>query len=281
MKKTTNLVLLQALCVTVISVACVGVFATGAWAFNTQTFRTPTETLEMGTFSVCVDDKVPDENGTYNLGEGEYSIILHAYGNMPAFVLTRWTPEGEEAQQYIVWLDPTWEEDSYVEISVSTYKSMTLTLTPIAEWPETGVEIPEKGIVVEAPMTEEENTQQSETTSATNGLGETAAENGQSQVSTAETPTTSEPPATGEPSGTNGETAAGTGQLLEPAAEPSEPPVTSAAPEPEPSETPTTGGESTTNEPQATEMPQPQAAEGADSPGETGHTNNEESTNPE
>ena len=91
--------LLQVICAFVVLATCVGVFATGAWAFNTQTFRTPTETLEMGTFSVCVDGMEPDENGTYNLDEGEYSLILHAYGNMPAFVLTRWTPEGEEAQQ--------------------------------------------------------------------------------------------------------------------------------------------------------------------------------------
>ena len=166
MKKTMNLVLLQALCVTVISVACVGVFATGAWAFNTQTFRTPTETLEMGTFSVCVDDKVPDENGTYNLNEGEYSIILHAYGNIPAFVLTSWTPEGEEPQQYIVCLDPTCEEDSYVEIPVSTYKSMTLILTPVQEGLENVVELPEQIVVAAPPVpVEEANEATSEQTS--------------------------------------------------------------------------------------------------------------------
>ena len=143
--------LLQVICAFVVLATCVGVFATGAWAFNTQTFRTPTETLEKGTFSVCVDGMEPDENGTYNLDEGEYSLILHAYGNMPAFVLTRWTPEGEEAQQYIVCLDPTWEEYSYVEIPVSTAKPLTLTLTPVQECPETWEEIPEEGIVVEAP----------------------------------------------------------------------------------------------------------------------------------
>ena len=149
--------LLRVLCGAVVLAACVGVFTTGAWAFNTQTFRTPTETLEMGTFSVCVDDKVPDENGTYNLGEGEYSIILHAYGNMPSLVLTSWTPEGEAAQQYIVYLDPTCEEDPSIEISVSTYKSMTLTLTPIAEWPEAVKGLPEQ-IVVEAPPAQVEVT---------------------------------------------------------------------------------------------------------------------------
>ena len=111
----------------------------------------------MGTFSVCVDDKVPDENGTYNLGEGEYSIILHAYGNMPSLVLTSWTPEGEAAQQYIVYLDPTCEEDPSIEISVSTYKSMTLTLTPIAEWPEEVKELPDQ-IVVAAPPAQVEPT---------------------------------------------------------------------------------------------------------------------------
>lgn len=157
MKKTTNLLLLQALCVTVISFACLGVFATGAWAFNTQTFRTPTETLEMGTFSVCVDDKVPDENGTYHLVAGESSVKLQAYGNMPSLVLTSWTPEGEAAQQYIVYLDPTCEEDPSIEISVSTYKSMTLTLTPIAEWPEAVKGLPEQ-IVVAAPPAQVEPT---------------------------------------------------------------------------------------------------------------------------
>ena len=149
--------LLQVICAFVVLATCVGVFATGAWAFNTQTFRTPTEILEMGTFSVCVDDKVPDENGTYNLGEGEYSIILHAYGNMPSLVLTSWTPEGEAAQQYIVYLDPTCEEDPSIEISVSTYKSMTLTLTPIAEWPEEVKELPDQ-IVVAAPPAQVEPT---------------------------------------------------------------------------------------------------------------------------
>ena len=163
--------LLQVICAFVVLATCVGVFATGAWAFNTQTFRTPTETLEMGTFSVCVDDKVPDENGTYHLVAGESSVKLQAYGNMPSLVLTSWTPEGEEAQQYIVCLDPTWEEDSCVEISVSTYKSMTLTLTPIAEWPEEVEGLPEQ-IVVAAPpvpveVTDEapENPQKSEQTS--------------------------------------------------------------------------------------------------------------------
>ena len=163
--------LLQVICAFVVLATCVGVFATGAWAFNTQTFRTPTETLEMGTFSVCVDGMEPDENGTYNLGEGEYSIILHAYGNMPAFVLTSWIPEGEEAQQYIVCLDPTWEEDSYVEISVSTYKSMTLTLTPVQECPEEVEEIPVGGIVVEAPPAQVEPT--NEATSAQTSGDET------------------------------------------------------------------------------------------------------------
>lgn len=149
--------LLRVLCAAVVLAACVGVFTTGAWAFNTQTFRTPTETLEMGTFSVCVDDKVPDENGTYNLSEGEYSIILHAYGNMPSLVLTSWTPEGEAAQQYIVYLDPTCEEDPSIEISVSTYKSMTLTLTPVLEWPEAVKELPDQ-IVVAAPPSQVEPT---------------------------------------------------------------------------------------------------------------------------
>lgn len=163
--------LLQVICAFVVLATCVGVFATGAWAFNTQTFRTPTETLEMGTFSVCVDDKVPDENGTYHLVAGESSVKLQAYGNMPSLVLTSWTPEGEAAQQYIVYLDPTCEEDPSIEISVSTYKSMTLTLTPIAEWPEEVEGLPEQ-IVVAAPpvpveVTDEapENPQKSEQTS--------------------------------------------------------------------------------------------------------------------
>lgn len=149
--------LLRVLCAAVVLAACVGVFTTGAWAFNTQTFRTPTETLEMGTFSVCVDDKVPDENGTYHLVAGESSVKLQAYGNMPSLVLTSWTPEGEAAQQYIVYLDPTCEEDPSIEISVSTYKSMTLTLTPIAEWPEAVKGLPEQ-IVVEAPPAQVEVT---------------------------------------------------------------------------------------------------------------------------
>ena len=149
--------LLQVICTFVVLATCVGIFATGAWAFNTQTFRTPTETLEMGTFSVCVDDKEPDENGTYHLVAGESSVKLQAYGNMPSLVLTSWTPEGEAAQQYIVYLDPTCEEDPSIEISVSTYKSMTLTLTPIAEWPEEVKELPDQ-IVVAAPPAQVEPT---------------------------------------------------------------------------------------------------------------------------
>ena len=171
--------LLRVLCGAVVLAACVGVFTTGAWAFNTQTFRTPTETLEMGMFSVCVANAQPDENGTYHFEVGTKSVTLQAEGNMPSLVLTRWTPEGEEAQQYIVCLDPTWEEDSYVEISVSTYKSMTLTLTPVQECPETWEEIPEEGIVVEAPPApveatneEPENPQESAQTSEEE-IGET------------------------------------------------------------------------------------------------------------
>ena len=158
--------LLQVICTFVVLATCVGIFATGAWAFNTQTFRTPTETLEMGTFSVCVDDKVPDENGTYHLVAGESSVKLQAEGNMPSLVLTSWTPEGEEPQQYIVCLDPTCEEDSYVEIPVSTYKSMTLILTPVQEGPENVVELPEQIVVAAPPVpVEEANEATSEQTS--------------------------------------------------------------------------------------------------------------------
>lgn len=149
--------LLRVLCAAVVLAACVGVFTTGAWAFNTQTFRTPTETLEMGTFSVCVDGMEPDENGIYHFQAGDHSVILQAEGNMPSLVLTSWTPEGEEPQQYIVCLDPTCEEDPSIEISVSTYKSMTLTLTPIAEWPEEVEELPDQ-IVVAAPPAQVEPT---------------------------------------------------------------------------------------------------------------------------
>ena len=138
----------------------------------------------MGTFSVCVDDKVPDENGTYHLVAGKSSVKLQAYGNMPSLVLTSWTPEGEAAQQYIVYLDPTWEEDSCVEISVSTYKSMTLTLTPIAEWPEEVKELPDQIVVAappaqveptdEAPENPQEKTGETENTSTVNiGSGTT------------------------------------------------------------------------------------------------------------
>ena len=163
--------LLQVICTFIVLATCVGVFATGAWAFNTQTFRTPTETLEMGIFSVCVDGMEPDENGTYDLAAEKSSVKLHAYGNMPSWVLTSWTPEGEEAQQYIVWLNPTCEDTSYIEIPVSTYKSMTLTLTPVQECSEEVEGLPEQ-IVVAAPpaqvepMDEEpENPQKSEQTS--------------------------------------------------------------------------------------------------------------------
>ena len=163
--------LLRVLCGAVVLAACVGVFTTGAWAFNTQTFRTPTETLEMGTFSVHVKDALPDETGSYHFQEGKHSVTLQAEGNMPSLVLTSWTPEGEEAQQYIVCLDPTWEEDSYVEISVSTYKSMTLTLTPVQECPEEVEGLPEQIVVVAPPVPvevtneEPENPQESTQTS--------------------------------------------------------------------------------------------------------------------
>lgn len=190
--------LLQVICTFVVLATCVGIFATGAWAFNTQTFRTPTETLEMGTFSVCVDGMEPDENGTYTLDEGKYSIILHAYGNMPSLVLTSWTPEGEAAQQYIVYLDPTCEEDPSIEISVSTYKSMTLTLTPIAEWPEEVKELPDQIVVAAPPAQVEptneapENPQKSEQTS------EEENENTSSETTPSEEDTTSTDESTSE-----------------------------------------------------------------------------------
>lgn len=162
--------LLQVICAFVVLATCVGVFATGAWAFNTQTFRTPTETLEMGTFSVCVDGMEPDENGTYHLVAGESSVKLQAEGNMPSLVLTSWTPDGEEAQQYIVWLNPTCEEDSYVEIPVSTYKTLTLILTPVQECTEEVDELPDQ-IVVAAPPAQVEPT--NEATSAQTSGDET------------------------------------------------------------------------------------------------------------
>lgn len=149
--------LLRVLCAAVVLAACVGVFTTGAWAFNTQTFHTPAETLSLGAFSVSVAGVQPDETGSYYFQEGKHSVTLQAEGNMPSLVLTSWTPEGEAAQQYIVYLDPTCEEDPSIEISVSTYKSMTLTLTPIAEWPEEVEELPEQ-IVVAAPPAQVEPT---------------------------------------------------------------------------------------------------------------------------
>ena len=52
--------LLRVLCGAVVLAACVGVFTTGAWAFNTQTIHTPAETLSLGAFSVSVAGVQPD-----------------------------------------------------------------------------------------------------------------------------------------------------------------------------------------------------------------------------
>lgn len=190
--------LLQVICAFVVLATCVGVFTTGAWAFNTQTFRTPTETLEMGTFSVCVDGMEPDENGTYNLGEGEYSIILHAYGNMPSLVLTSWTPEGEAAQQYIVYLDPTCEEDPSIEISVSTYKSMTLTLAPVLEWPEAVKGLPEQIVVAAPPAQVEVTNEVPENPQKSEQASEEENENTSSETTQLEEDTTSTDESTSE-----------------------------------------------------------------------------------
>ena len=163
--------LLRVLCGAVVLAACVGVFTTGAWAFNTQTFRTPTETLEMGTFSVCVANAQPDENGTYHFEMGTKSVTLQAEGNMPSLVLPRWTPEGEQVRLYYLALDPTTAENSTLVIPISTGKPLALTLAPVLERPEEVEEIPVGGIVVEAPPAQVEPT--NEATSAQTSGDET------------------------------------------------------------------------------------------------------------
>ena len=63
MRNLRSPVVLQLLCTAVIAVACLGVFSTGAWAFNSWITRTPVETLTYGTFTATLDDLPPDDDG--------------------------------------------------------------------------------------------------------------------------------------------------------------------------------------------------------------------------
>lgn len=97
MKKSDTLAFLRLLCMAVIAIACAGVFATGAWAFNTWITRTPVETLTYGTFTASLVDRTPDENGQYSLTPDDYELTLHAEGNIDRVVQLTVTPQGNAA----------------------------------------------------------------------------------------------------------------------------------------------------------------------------------------
>ena len=81
--------MLRLLCGCVVAAGCAGVFATGAWAFNTVMLKTPAETLELGVFSAQLvgDGLTPAESGTYTLESGTHALTLQALGNAHGVVV--------------------------------------------------------------------------------------------------------------------------------------------------------------------------------------------------
>ena len=69
MKQSRKTTLMRLLCTAVIAVACTGLLATGAFAYNTAITRTPVETLTYGTFTAALrgEGLQTFEDGSYTL----------------------------------------------------------------------------------------------------------------------------------------------------------------------------------------------------------------------
>lgn len=91
MKQSRKTTLIRLLCTAVIAVACTGLLATGAFAYNTAITRTPVETLTYGTFTAALqgDDLQTSEVGSYTLAPRDtpYTLTLCTEGNVERYVV--------------------------------------------------------------------------------------------------------------------------------------------------------------------------------------------------
>lgn len=125
--------MLRLLCGCVVAAGCAGVFATGAWAFNTVMLKTPAETLELGVFSAQLvgDGLTQAESGTYTLEAGTHTLTLQALGNAQGVIVlqaeTLPVAQAEEAES---------------ELTAESSEITLLALTSETAGPEEGSETP-------------------------------------------------------------------------------------------------------------------------------------------
>lgn len=100
MKQSRKTTLMRLLCTAVIAVACIGLLATGAFAYNTTITRTPVETLTYGTFTAALqgDGLQTSEDGSYTLAPRDtpYTLTLRTEGNVERYVVLEIAAEETE-----------------------------------------------------------------------------------------------------------------------------------------------------------------------------------------
>ena len=100
MKQSRKTTLMRLLCTAVIAVACTGLLATGAFAYNTAITRTPVETLTYGTFTAALqgDGLQTAEDGSYTLAPRDtpYTLTLRTEGNVERYVVLEIAAEETE-----------------------------------------------------------------------------------------------------------------------------------------------------------------------------------------
>ena len=171
MRNLRSPAVLQLLCAAVIAVACLGVFSTGAWAFNSWITRTPVETLTYGTFTATLDDLTPDDDGQYHLEPGTHFLTLHMQGNVPRYVLLTVTPQGDgapEAAQYTAASDA-----ETATFTVETDYPLTLTLTVLEEAPENARSLADAQLEFAKPV-DDTGDEEAVTTDPTQGEADSA-----------------------------------------------------------------------------------------------------------
>lgn len=185
MKISRTTALMRLLCTVVLAVACAGLLATGAFAYNTAITRTPVETLTYGTFTATLtgDGLQPAEDGSYTLATNEapYNLTLHTEGNLARAVLLEITAdEGGGTQQY--YAAPS-EED--VHFTVATGYNLTLRVTVLEAEPEETLTALTADTTVAFTRPQESAAEPSQEPQPADEAGETPAQSGQENTSDA------------------------------------------------------------------------------------------------
>ena len=169
MRNLRSPAVLQLLCTAVIAVACLGVFSTGAWAFNSWITRTPVETLTYGTFTAALDNLTPDADDQYHLEPGTHSLTLHMQGNVFRYVLLTVTPQGDGAPETVQYAAASDAETT--AFTVQTDYPLTLTLTVLEEAPENAWPLADAHLVFAKPAEDTED-EEAVTTDPEQGEGD-------------------------------------------------------------------------------------------------------------